>query len=66
MYQRIQQEVAGTVASTDLQFVVIQSAAKPWNTLVGGLLDIEKKFSILIEGGLGARMSILAAIGYRF
>jgi hypothetical protein len=66
MYQKIQQAVAGTVSGTDLQFVVIQSAAMPWNTLVGGLLDIDKRFGLLIEGGLGARMSILGGLGYRF
>jgi hypothetical protein len=37
MYQRIQQTVAGDVADTDLQFVVVQSPQKPWNTLVGGI-----------------------------
>lgn len=66
MYQRIQQDVAGSVADTDVQFIVIQSAANPWNTLVGGLLEFDRRFGILIEGGLGARMSILAGIGYRF
>ena len=42
MYQRIQQEVAGSVADTDLQFIVIQSPTKPWNTLLGGLLEFGK------------------------
>ncbi len=66
MYQRIQQEVAGSVADTDLQFVVVQSPMKPWNTLVGGLVECGKEFVFLVEGGLGARMSILAAAVYRF
>ena len=66
MYQRIQQEVAGSVANTDLQFVVVQSPMKPWNTLVGGLVECGKEFVFLVEGGLGARMSILAAAVYRF
>jgi len=66
MYQRIQQEVAGSVANTDLQFIVVQSPMKPWNTLVGGLVECGKEFVFLVEGGLGARMSILAAAVYRF
>ena len=66
MYQRIQQEVAGSVANTDLQFVVVQSPTKPWNTLVGGLVEFGKDVVVLVEGGLGARMSILAAAVYRF
>ncbi len=66
MHQKIQQAVAGSVANTDLQFIVIQSPAKPWNTLLGGLLDFGKNGYVLIEGGLGARKSILAAAVYRF
>ena len=66
MYQRIQQEVAGSVANTDLQFIVVQSPTNPWNTLVGGLVEFGKDFAVLVEGGLGARMSILAAAVYRF
>ncbi len=66
MYQHIQQTVAGSVANTDLQFVVVQSAANPWNTLLGGLVEFDKDFVLLVEGGLGARMSILAAAVYRF
>ena len=42
MYQSIQQEVAGSVADTDLQFIVVQSPTKPWNTLLGGLLEFGK------------------------
>jgi hypothetical protein len=58
--------VAGSVADTDLQFVVIQSPAKPWNTLLGGLLEFGKDWMVLVEGGLGTRMSILGAAVYRF
>ena len=66
MHQRIQQEVAGSVADTDLQFIVIQSPKQPWNTLLGGLLEFGKDWVVLAEGGLGARKSILAAAVYRF
>jgi len=66
MHQKIQQAVAGSVANTDLQFIVIQSPAKPWNTLLGGLVDFGKNGYVLIEGGLGARKSVLAAAVYRF
>ena len=66
MHQKIQQEVAGSVADTDLQFIVIQSPQKPWNALLGGLLEFGKDWVVLAEGGLGARKSILAAAMYRF
>jgi hypothetical protein len=66
MYQRIQQTVAGSVANTDLQFVVIQSPAKPWNALLGGLVEFGKDFVVVLEGGLGTRTSVLAAAVYRF
>ena len=66
MHQRIQQTVAGSVANTDLQFVVVQSPTNPWNTLLGGLIEFGKDGYVLLEGGLGARTSILAAAVYRF
>jgi len=66
MHQRIQQTVAGSVADTDLQFVVIQSPTQPWNTLLGGLIEFGKDGYVLLEGGVGARTSILAAAVYRF
>jgi len=66
MHQRIQQTVAGSVANTDLQFVVLQSPTQPWNTLLGGLIEFGKEGYVLLEGGFGARMSILLAGVYRF
>jgi hypothetical protein len=66
MHQKIQQTVAGDVANTDLQFVVVQSPVQPWNTLIGGLFEFGKDGYVLLEGGVGERMSILAAAVYRF
>ena len=66
MHQKIQQTVAGSVANTDLQFIVVQTPTKPWNTLIGGLFEFGKDGYVLLEGGLGARMSILATAVYRF
>ena len=66
MHQTIQQEVAGSVADTELQFIVVQSPAQPWNALLGGLFEFGKNGYVLLEGGFGKRKSILAAAVYRF
>ena len=66
MHQPIQQEVAGSVADTELQFIVMQSPAQPWNALLGGLFEFGEKGYVLLEGGFGKRKSILAAAVYRF
>jgi hypothetical protein len=66
MHQSIQQTVAGSVANTDLKFAVVQSPQQPWNTLLGGLIEFGKAGYVLLEGGFGARTSILAAGVYRF
>jgi hypothetical protein len=66
MHQSIQQTVAGSVANTDLQFAVVQSPEQPWNALLGGLIEFGKAGYVLLEGGLGARKSILASAVYRF
>jgi hypothetical protein len=66
MHQKIQQRVAGSVANTDLQFIVVQSPKAPWNALLGGLLEFGKDGYVLLEGGIGERKSILASAVYRF
>ena len=66
MHQSIQQTVAGSVANTDLQFIVVQSPTQPWNTLLGGLVEFGRHGYVLVEGGFGDRKSILAAAVYRF
>ena len=66
MHQRIQETVAGSVDNTNLQFVVVQSPTQPWNTLIGGLVEFGKDGYVLLEGGFGARKSILGAAVYRF
>jgi hypothetical protein len=66
MHQSIQQTVSGSIANTDLQFIVVQTPTGPWNTLLGGLFEFGKKGYVLVEGGFGDRKSILAAAVYRF
>jgi len=66
MHQAIQQTVAGSVANSDLKFAVVQSPQQPWNTLLGGLVEFGRAGYFLVEGGLGARKSILLAGVYRF
>ncbi|WP_146910341.1 hypothetical protein [Arenimonas daejeonensis] len=67
MHQTIQQTVAGGVSDTDLQFVVQQSPTRPWNTLLGALLELgDDGGYVLVEGGLGARKSLLLSAVYRF
>ena len=50
---------------SNLEFLVIQSAANPWNGLVGGYVEF-RNVGVLVEGGIGPRKSILAGVGYRF
>lgn len=66
MYQKIQQKVAGSVANTDLEFIVTQEPSKPWNMLIGGVGEIGRNLVIVVEGGVGERKSILGSVVYRF
>ena len=66
MYQKIQQEVAGSVADTELEFIVTQEPSKPWNMLIGGVGEIGRNVVIVVEGGIGERKSILGSVVYRF
>ena len=66
MYQLIQEEVVGSVAGRQLEFIINQRAASPWNTLVGGQIEFGRHFHIVIEGGFGDRSSILTGATFRF
>lgn len=66
MYQLIPEEIAGSVAGRQIQFIVDQRAASPWNTLIGGQIELGKHFNIIVEGGIGPRSSILTGTTFRF
>ena len=66
MYQSIQEEVAGSVAGRQLEFIINQRASSPWNTLVGGQIEFGKHFNIIVEGGFGPRSQILTGAALRF
>ena len=66
MYQLIQEEVAGSVAGRTIEFVINQRAASPWNTLIGGQIELGRHFNLLVEGGIGPRSSILTGAVFRF
>ena len=66
MYQRIQEEVAGSIAGRSIEFIITQRAAHPWNTLIGGQIEVGKHFNVIVEGGIGSRSSILTGATFRF
>lgn len=66
MYQLIQEEVAGSVAGRNIEFIINQRAASPWNTLIGGQFEFGTHFNVLVEGGVGPRSSILTGAVFRF
>jgi hypothetical protein len=66
MYQSIQEEVAGSIAGRSIEFVITQRAATPWNTLIGGQIELGKYFNVIVEGGIGPRSSILTGATFRF
>ena len=66
MHQRIQEVVAGRVADASVEFIVTQFATYPWNGLIGGQVEIGRHFSLLAEGGVGRRTSVLFGGTFRF
>ena len=66
MYQLIQEEIAGSVAGRQLEFIINQRAASPWNALIGGQIEFGKHFNVIVEGGMGDRSSILTGVTFRF
>lgn len=65
MYQHVQEAMTGTAAGL-VDFRVNVEAVKPWNTLVGGRLEIGRNTVLSVEGGFGDRKSLLLELGIRF
>jgi hypothetical protein len=65
MYQRVQEVMAGTVADL-IDFRADVKAVNPWNTLVGGRLEIGRNAVFTVEGGFGDRKSLMVELSIRF
>jgi hypothetical protein len=66
MYQGVQEVMAGSVSSLDLNFRANVEAVNPWSTLVGGRLEIGKNAVLTVEAGLGDRKSLMLEVAFRF
>lgn len=65
MYQHVQEVMAGRVADL-LDFRVNVEAVNPWNTLVGGRIEIGRNTVLTVEGGFGDRKSLMVELAIRF
>ncbi len=66
MFQDVQEVMTGRLGILDLDFRARVKAVNPWNTLIGGRLEIGKNFDVMAEFGVGDRQSILVGITIRF
>lgn len=66
MYQDVQEIMAGSLGILDLRFLANVEAVNPWNTIVGGRVEIGKNAAATIEVGLGDRKSLMLEIAIRF
>jgi hypothetical protein len=58
--------MSGQLSILDLNFRANIEAVNPWNTLVGGRVEIGKNISATVEVGLGDRRSLMLEIAIRF
>lgn len=65
MYQRVQDVMSGSVAGL-IDFSADVDAVNPWNTLIGGRVEIGRNTVLTVEGGLGDRRSLMVELGIRF
>lgn len=66
MYQGVQEVMAGRLGILDLNFRANVEAVSPWNTIVGGRLEIGNNVAATIEVGLGDRRSVMLEVAIRF
>jgi hypothetical protein len=65
MYQRVQESMDGNVLGL-VDFHADVKAVNPWNTLVGGRLEIGNHAVLTVEGGFGDRKSLMVELSIRF
>jgi len=65
MYQHVQEAMNGSVAGL-LDFRANVEAVNPWNTLVGGRIEIGRNTVFTVEGGFGDRKSLMLELAIRF
>lgn len=51
---------------TEIGFDLDLREVGAWNAALGGRASLGKRFDFVIDGGLGVRKSILAAVAFRF
>jgi hypothetical protein len=66
MYQGVQEVMTGRLGILDLDFHANVEAVNPWNTIVGGRVEIGKNFVLTVEVGIGDRQSVMLEATYRF
>jgi hypothetical protein len=66
MYQSVSETLAGQSIDGSLDFLVKQSPVGPWNTLMGGRIEVGKHLDLIVEGGIGIRSSILGGATFHF
>jgi len=66
MYQDVQEVMTGDLGILGLNFRTQVEAVNPWNTIVGGRLEMGEHASATVEVGLGDRKSLMLEIEFRF
>jgi hypothetical protein len=66
MYQDVEEVMPGSLSILDLHFRANVEAVNPWNTIVGGRVEIGKNAAATIEVGLGDRRSLMLEIAFRY
>lgn len=66
MYQGVQDVMTGRLGILHPNFRANVEAVNPWNTLVGGRLEIGENTVVTVETGLGDRKSVMLEATFRF
>lgn len=66
MYQDVSEFLVGRAADGSFAFLVEEIPTAPWNALLGARVELGRHFDLMIEGGIGARSSILGGCTFRF
>lgn len=66
MWEGVQRVMAGSVSILDLNFEGDVKSFNPWNTIIGGGLELGKHVSLMCDVGVGERRSLMLSATFRF
>jgi hypothetical protein len=66
MFEGVQEVMEGRLSLLELDFAGTVRSFNPWNTIVGGRIEIGRHIDLMVDVGIGQRRSLMLSATFRF